>query len=71
MSTPTPFIRITLTVREGRALLRSLITSRTPSADADDRLALDAGLSSKKEASDSNFKHTRQQSYLTSPIQFE
>ncbi|KAJ7144134.1 hypothetical protein C8R44DRAFT_846102 [Mycena epipterygia] len=66
MSTPTQSPRITLTERESRALLRSLITTRTPSVDADvdDRcLSLEAGtLRSKRTSSDSDkFKHTRRQ----------
>ncbi|KAJ7144145.1 hypothetical protein C8R44DRAFT_725123 [Mycena epipterygia] len=66
MSSPTQSTRITLTEREGRALLRSLITSRPSSAadaDLDDRrLALGAGtLHSKRISSDSEFKHTRRQ----------
>ncbi|KAJ7144127.1 hypothetical protein C8R44DRAFT_973796 [Mycena epipterygia] len=68
MSFPTPSTRITLTEREGRALLRSLITTRTPSVDADvdDRcLSLEAGTLPSKRTSSSDselkHKHTRRQ----------
>ncbi|KAJ7144156.1 hypothetical protein C8R44DRAFT_725133 [Mycena epipterygia] len=61
MSSPTSSTRLTLTVNEGRALLRSLIVSRTPSVD-DRRFAPATGtLRSKRTSSDSEFKHTRWQ----------
>ncbi|KAJ7111750.1 hypothetical protein C8R44DRAFT_742126 [Mycena epipterygia] len=55
MSALTSSTRITLTVSEGRALLRSCILS----ADADDRR--EAGARCQRTSSPSEFKHTRQQ----------